>query len=201
MANCPPCANTKPAVLRRLSVLKTALFCALVTLLLSCLASAQSKLLPGIEVFGGYSHLSFQSGNFGFGNWTQMNGFDASVTLHIVKGLGLTLDGSGHYSTPLEQFSYAIGPEYKLWEFSRFQFIAHGLYGRAQTRIRDVGTTFTEPSDRHRALIFGGEVQIPITSRISFRAIQADAVITTAFGSTQDNLRLATGITYSFGKH
>lgn len=201
MANCALRTNTKPAVLKHLPVLNKFLVCAVATLLLSTLARAQSKLLPGIEVFGGYSHLTFRSGSLGFGDSIQMNGFDGAISIHIVGGLGLTLDGSGHYSTPLEVFTYAVGAQYKMYEFSRFQFIAHGLYGRAQTRIRDIGTTFSEASDRHRALLFGGEVQLPITDRIAFRAIQADDVITTAFGSTQHNIRLATGITYSFGKH
>jgi hypothetical protein len=198
MANCTLRPETAPSVLQHIS--SKLLICAAVTLAFSALASAQSR-LPGIEVFGGYSHLTFQSRNLGFGNSTQMNGADVGISVHIVKGLGLVLDGSGHYSTPLEVFTYAVGAQYKMYELGRFQFIGHGLYGRAQTRIRDIGTTFSEPSDRHRSLIFGGEVQLPITSTISFRAIQADDVITTAFGSTQHNIRLATGISYSFGKH
>src|SRR5215475_6559076 len=100
--------------------------------LLSGIAGAQSRLMP--EVFGGYSHLSFQTGSLGFGPWTQANGGEVALSLpHIVKGLGVVADASAHYSTPLEQYNYAIGPQYK-FEFSRFRVIAHGMYGRAHTR-------------------------------------------------------------------
>jgi hypothetical protein len=141
------------------------------------------------------------TGDLGLGSWTQMNGFAASVTIpHIIKGLGVTLDGSGNYSTPLEQYNYAVGAQYK-WEFSRFNFIAHGLYGRSQTRLLTPGSTFLEPSDRRRALLFGGELDIPLTSRISWRALQGDYVVTSAFGNSMHSIRASTGLLYRFGKH
>jgi hypothetical protein len=187
-------------VSRQLSVWKLS-FCAVLVFLLSSVASAQKSLMPGIEVFGGYSHLSFPSGGLGFDNWTQMNGFDAAVTLpHIYKGFGITVDGSANYSTTLEQYNYFVGPQYK-WEFSRFTFIAHGLYGRAQTRIREPGSTFVEPSDRQRALAFGGEVDVPFGNRFSIRAVQADYIFASAFGSTRNSFRVSTGLIYRFGKH
>ena len=175
--------------------------CALAVLFLSSLASAQSKLVPGIEVFGGYSHLSFPSSGLGFSNWTQMNGWDVALTIpHIYQGLGITADASGDYSTALEQYNYMIGPQYK-WEFSRFRFIAHGLYGRAQTRVRQPGSTFIEPSDRQRVVAFGGEVDVPISGRFSVRAVQADYLAASAFGSNRNSFRFSTGLIYKFGKH
>jgi hypothetical protein len=174
---------------------------ALVIVALSGAARAQSKLLPGIDVFGGYSHLTMPTSNLGFGNRTEMNGFHVSLSIpHIVKGLGAEAEVSGNYATALEEYNYAVGPQYK-WEFNRFRFIAHGLYGKAQTRVRDIGTTFVEPSDRQRSLIFGGEVDIPIGNRLWFRAIQADWIRTSAFGNSLNNIRLSTGLVYSFGKH
>lgn len=191
---------TKMLVSRQLSVWK--LFsCALLVFLLSSFAAAQKSLMPGIEVFGGYSHLSFPSSGLGFENWTQMNGFEAAVTIpHIYKGMGITFDGSANYATTLEQYNYFVGPQYK-WEFNKFTFIAHGLYGRAQTRIREPGSTFVEPSDRQRALAFGGEVDVPISDRFSIRAVQADYIFASAFGSTRNSFRISTGLIYRFGKH
>ncbi len=175
--------------------------CALVVLAFSSFAAAQSKLIPGVEVFGGYSHLSLSSGGLGFANWNQMSGWDAAVTIpHIYRGLGITADASGDYSTALEQYNYMVGPQYK-WEFSKFRFIAHGLYGRAQTRVRQPGSTFIEPSDRQRALAFGGEVDVPISDRFSVRAIQADYLAASAFGSNRNSFRFSTGLIYKFGKH
>jgi hypothetical protein len=190
----------KIAVSRKFSIWNLPVW-ALVLLAFSSLASAQSKLIPGIEVFGGYSHLSFPSSGLGFSNWTQMNGWDAALTIpHIFRGMGITADASGDYSTALEQYNYFIGPQYK-WEFNRFRFIAHGLYGRAQTRLRQPGSTFVEPSDRQRALAFGGEVDVPISDRFSVRAVQADYLAASAFGSNRNSFRFSTGLIYKFGKH
>ena len=175
--------------------------CILVLLFCSSRAPAQSKLIPGIEVFGGYSHLSFPSSGLGFANWTQMNGWDVAVTIpHIYQGLGITADASGDYSTALEQYNYMIGPQYK-WEFSRFRFIAHGLYGRTQTRVREPGSTFTEPSDRQRLIALGGEVDVPVSDRFSIRAVEADYLAASAFGSNRNSFRFSTGLIVKFGKH
>ena len=187
------------AVSSKFSVAKFSV-CALVVFF-SSIASAQSKLVPGIEVFGGYSHLSFSSSALGFANWTQLNGWDVAVTIpHIYQGLGITADASGNYSTVLEQFNYMLGPQYK-WEFNRFRFIGHVLYGRAQTRLREPGSTFVEPSDRQRVIALGGEVDVPISDRFSFRAVQADYLAASAFGSNRNSFRFSTGLIVKFGKH
>ena len=189
----------KIAVSSKFSIWRLSL-CALVVLFFSAFASAQSKLIPGIEIFGGYSHLSFSSSNLGFSNWTQMNGWDVAITLpHIYQGLGITADGSGNYSKALEQFNYMIGPQYK-WELNRFRFVAHVLYGRAQTRVREPGSTFTEPSDRQRAIALGGEVDVPVSDRFSIRAVQADYLAASAFGSNRNSFRFSTGLIVKFGK-
>jgi hypothetical protein len=196
------CSNEGPSrVLNQFSALTKFSILALGLFALSGMAAAQSKLMPGIDVFGGYSHLTVPTNSLGFGSRTEMNGFNVSLSIpHIFQGLGVTVDGSGHYATALEQYNYALGPQYK-WEFSRFRVIAHILYGRSQTRVLDVGSTFSGPSDRQRTLIFGGEIDIPITSRFWFRAVQPDYVRTSAFGNSLGSLRLSTGLVYSFGKH
>jgi hypothetical protein len=190
----------KIAVSRKFSV-GTLSVCALAVLFFSSLASAQSKLIPGIEVFGGYSHLTFSSSGLGFANSTEMNGWDVALTIpHIYQGLGITADASGDYSTALEQYNYMIGPQYK-WEFNRFRFVGHVLYGRAQTRVREPGSTFIEPSDRQRVIALGGEVDVPLSDRFSIRAVQADYLAASAFGSNRSSFRFSTGLIVKFGKH
>jgi hypothetical protein len=191
----------KIAVSRNFSIWNFSI-CAAMVFFFSSLAAAQNKSrLPGIEIFGGYSHLSLSSNGLGFENWTQMSGGEVAVTLpHIYRGLGITADASANYSTALEQYNYFIGPQYT-WEFGWFRFIAHGLYGRAQTRLRQPGSTFIEPSDRQRSLALGGEVDLPISDRIIIRAVQADYVAASAFGSNRNGLRLSTGLIVRFGKH
>lgn len=195
MAICPSFrTRTKPATFKKFAS------CVALWLALSACAAAQSRFTQA-DVFGGYSHSSLQTGDFGFGSWTQLNGFHISLTLpHLVQGLGITAEASGSYSTPLEQYVYAFGPQYR-WEISRLVLTAHGLYGKAQTRVRQAGSTFTEPSDRQRALLFGGEVDLPITNRFSWRVVQGDAVFAKEFGNSERNLRVSTGLVYSFGKH
>jgi hypothetical protein len=201
MATFPPFSTQSRSVSAVTYFVKKFAICILGLAFVPGMASAQSKWVPGIEIFGGYSHLTFPSGFLGFGDRTQMNGWHAAVTIpHIVKGLGITGEGSGDYATSLEQFTYAAGPQYK-WEVGPFDIIGHGLYGAAQTRIRNAGSTFVEASDRHHALVFGGEVDYPFSSRFSVRIVQADAVVTNAFGNRQTNIRLSTGLIYRFGKH
>jgi hypothetical protein len=93
-----------------------------------------------------------------------------------------------------------IGPQYK-WEFNRFQVIGHVLYGRAQTRVQQPGSTFTEPSDRQRVIAVGGEVDVPLSDRFSIRAVQADYLAASAFGSNRNSFRFSTGLIVKFGKH
>jgi len=153
--------------------------------------------------------MALQSNDLGLGTFTQMNGLQFAIAVpQIVKGLGITADASGHWSTGLEQFNYAIGPQYT-WEFTQFRVTAHAMYGRAQTRLRDPGSTFLNPSARDRTLIFGGELDYPIGERLKlhvgdrlmWRVLQADLVWTSAFGETQYNIRASTGLVYRFGKH
>lgn len=170
-------------------------------LLLCGIAGAQSKFIPTIEVFGGYSHLSLQTGDLGLGNWKQMNGFDVAVTIpHIVKGLGATVDGSGNYTTTIKQYNYFVGPQYK-WDLGRFNLIAHGLYGRSQTRLEHPGSTFLAPSDRERSIALGGEIDLPFANKFEWRIVQGDYLITSAFGNSERNVRLSTGLIFRFGKH
>jgi hypothetical protein len=201
MATCLSFNKTKSVVLNQLSAFTRFAVGALILVAVPGIVHAQSKLLPGIEGFGGYSHLTVPTTDFGFGSRTEMNGFHVALSIpHIVKGLGAVVEASGNYATPLEQYNYAVGPQYK-FEFNRFRFIAHGMYGKAQTRVRDIGSTFVGPSDRQRSLIFGGEIDIPIKPRWQFRVVQGDYVRTSAFGNSLSEIRLSTGLVYSFGKH
>lgn len=170
-------------------------------LLFSEVVAAQSKFLPTVEVFGGYSHLSLQTGALGLGNRKEAGGFDFALTIpHIFKDLGVTADVSGDYATTIKQYNFFVGPQYK-WDLGRFNLIAHGLYGRSETRLEHPGSTFLAPSDRQRSLAFGGEVDLPIKSGFLWRIGQGDYVITSAFGNSEKNIRVSTGLIYRFGKH
>ena len=58
--------------------------------------SAQTKLkLPAVEIFGGYSHLRFESTQLGFANRLNLNGADVEVSLpDLYEGLGIAADAA-----------------------------------------------------------------------------------------------------------
>jgi hypothetical protein len=165
-------------------------------------ASAQKFLkLPTIEVFGGYSYLNFQAKTLGFSEQLNMNGWAAAVSIpNIYRGLGATAEASGHYATDLTEYNFMAGPQYFV-QWRNFRFTGHGLFGRAQTRLNKPGSTFFEPSDKHRAWAAGGEVDYSLSPQVWLRMIEADYLSTSAFGDTQHNLRLSTGVVFAFGKH
>ena len=70
----------------------------------------------------------------------------------------------------------------------------------AQTRVREPGSTFAEPSDRQRVIALGGEVDVPVSDRFSIRAVQADYLAASAFGSNRNSFRFSTGLIVKFGK-
>ncbi len=193
------------AILRMLLIQRRAavfLWSALVFFTFVCpLVSAQStSKLPAIDVFGGYSYLRFESKTLGFSDQLNLNGGNVSVSLpDLYEGLGATLDISGHITGEMEEFNFMIGPEYT-FEWKGIRLYGHGLFGKARDRLRHPGTTQVEPSHLGRAVAFGGGLDFPVGGRFSVRAVQADYLITTEFGSTQHNVRLSTGLVYRFGK-
>ena len=165
------------------------------------MASAQTKSkLPAVEVFGGYSHLRFESKTLGFSDQSNLNGANLAVSLpDLYEGLGVAVDVSGYYTREMEEFNFMIGPQYS-YQWKGIQLYGHGLFGKARDRLRQPGSTQLEPSHLGRAIAFGGGVDFALAERLSVRAIQADYLITSEFGSTQHNIRLSTGLIYRFGK-
>ncbi len=165
------------------------------------LAVAQSKSkLPAIDVFGGYSYLRFEAKTLGFADQLTLNGANVSVALpDLYQGLGAAIDISGYRTTEMEEFNFMIGPQYT-YEWKGIRVYGHGLFGKARARLRQPGSTQVEPSHLGKAVAFGGGLDFPVKGRFSVRALQADYLITSEFGSTQHNVRLSTGLIYRFGK-
>lgn len=171
-------------------------------LILACcpFAGAQTKLPVAAEVWAGYSYLRFESTQFGFSDRLNMNGFNVGAALpSLYEGLGAAIDISGNYANSLETYNFLVGPQYS-YSWHGMRFYAHGLFGKARVRLRTPGTTTLEPSDLHKAVALGGGLDVPLGNRLSFRAVQADYVITNAFGTTEHNLRFSTGVIFKFGK-
>ncbi len=165
------------------------------------LAFAQkTSRLPSIEVFGGYSHLRFESTTLGFADQSNLNGWNGEISLpDLYEGFGIAADISGHYTREMEEYNFLIGPQYSFkWKGARLY--GHVLFGKARDRLRQLGSTQFEPSNLSRAIALGGGLDFPLGERLSVRVIQADYLTTSAFGINQNNVRLSTGLIFRFGK-
>ena len=74
------------------------------------------------------------------------------------------------------------------------------MIGRARARLTSLGNSQIEPSSLGGAGAFGGGIDIPHGDNFYFRPVQADYLITGAFGEKTHDLRISTGIVYRFGK-
>ena len=156
--------------------------------------------LPSIELFGGYSHLRFESTTLGFADQSNLNGWNGEISLpDLYEGFGIAADISGHYTREMEEYNFLIGPQYSFkWKGARLY--GHALFGKARDRLRQPGSTQFEPSNLSRAIALGGGLDFPLGERLSVRVIQADYLTTSAFGINQNNVRLSTGLIFRFGK-
>jgi hypothetical protein len=189
------------AIRRMFPIQKKATVLAFVACLLCPFASAQkASKLPAIDVFGGYSYLRFESTTLGFADRLTLNGGNVEVSLpDLYEGFGIAADVSGHYAPEMKEFNFLIGPQYS-FQWKGIRLYGHALFGKARDRLRQPGTTQLEPSSLGRATALGGGLDLPLKGRFSVRAVQADYLITSEFGSTQHNIRLSTGLIYRFGK-
>jgi hypothetical protein len=165
-------------------------------------ASAQRFFhVPTIDVFAGYSYLRFDSKPLGFSDQLNLNGWNFELALpHIYQGLGAVADVSANYGHELSAYNFLIGPQYTI-EIGNIRIFGHGLFGRSRDRLGLPGTTQVEPSNRARSIALGGGVDVPLSEKVTWRAAEADYMITSNFGGTQHNIRASTGIVIRFGKH
>jgi hypothetical protein len=168
---------------------------------LCSLARGQSFITKqSVDIFAGYSYLSYDSKPLGFSDRQNLNGWNAEIALpYIYKGLGAVVDASAGYNHELSAYNFLIGPQYS-FDVGNFHVIAHGMFGKARDRLGLPGSTRLEPSSLARDVAFGGSVERPIGGKLSWRLVQGDYLIDSNFGS-RHNIRLSTGIVVRFGKH
>ena len=169
--------------------------------LVPCTARAQR-----FQVFGGYSYFRFDPGAGPKGN---LNGWEFSGTYKTNRWVGLTADFSGHYgssfgpSTSLH--TYLFGPQISL-PLPFFSLYVHALAGAAHIH-NGVLASAPEPgvlvltgdaSDTTFAAALGGGLDTKIAPLVSFRVVQVDYLATRFGGSTQNHLRVSTGLVIRF---
>jgi hypothetical protein len=95
-----------------------------------------------------------------------------------------------------------FGPEYKMRQDKGSIFV-HGLFGFAHDSVTAniLGTNFSV-SDNAAAAAFGGGYDWKASPSVSIRVIQADYLMTRFGSTTQNNIRMAFGVTFrpQFGR-
>ena len=191
-------------------------FLLLVTLLLAAPLVVKAQQFQGIEFFGGYSYMkSDLSSPFFFSptpgatapNSTfAMNGWQASITENATDWLGLTQQFGGNYgtsqgpstSTRFNTFSILSGPRFSYPGLKRITPFVHALFGYEQTAAKLTGTTLQGSSSSY-AMAFGGGIDVKVSRRMAIRLFQAEYYRPQAFGTSQNNLRVSTGVVFRFG--
>jgi hypothetical protein len=181
-------------------------------LLLSSLALAQIP--TSGNVFFGYS---YQNSDVGVPNRTSMNGWEATVEGKFLPFIGIAADFSSYYGTPnfpiavpvavpvctlppcpvptpvnfsTSEQNYLFGPRVSI-SVSKFRPFAEALFGAGHINAHSAG------SDTSFATAIGGGFDYKLLKIVAWR-FQGDYLRTSFFSSTQDNVRLTTGIVVRF---
>jgi len=192
--------------------------------------TAWTQEFPRVEVGADYSYLRFApSGPYTKGH--SLNGGGGSLTYNWNEYLGLKLDLQGYTSNTTgfnippnstflsgiignvqgNMFTFLFGPQMKIRAY-KIQPFGHLLFGGAHTNV--YGNAFKSfcqpgscavtkaPTAEAFAMDFGGGVDIPINTTISFRPAQFDYLLTrfsNSFTKTsnQNNFRYSVGIVFT----
>jgi opacity protein-like surface antigen len=170
--------------------------------------------VPSGNVFFGYSYMSADFSS----NRSNLNGWNASVEGKVLPLLGLVADFSGHYgsadvgtviacpgigvlppcqpltpSVSVAEHNFLFGPRLSI-SVRKFRPFVHALIGAGHF---SQSTSGFSSSDTCFAYALGGGLDYHIAPLISWR-IQGDALQTRFFSSTQNNVRISTGIVVHF---
>ncbi len=176
--------------------------CFISTLLFLAIGSifSSAQKLPEIDVYGGFSYIRFNSPKIGFSEYSNLTGWEASITApHLYQALGLTLNGSGDYASPLSVYNFMLGPQLSI-ERGHLRIFGNVLVGRGETKVTVPQTTRGEISSSGRAVAAGGGVDFNLSHHIAVRLIDADYLYLKTFNTTQNTVRVSAGLVYQFGR-
>ena len=160
------------------------------------------------EVATGYNYVHANAPPSGCGCFS-MNGGTASVVRQFNPAFGLAgefngvtnsqVDAAGHSLTLL---TYLVGPRYRVPSRGRFVPFAQILVGGAHATGGLYVANGSPGTANAFATSMGGGADIALNSRVSFRLVQAEYLLTllpNTVNSRQNNLNLTTGIAVHFG--
>ena len=142
--------------------------------------------------------MRFDSPSIGYADYSNLYGWNASATGYIKLRFGVTVDLSGHYGSHLDVYNWMFGPQYT-WRREKSRFFVHGLFGKDQTRANLPQPTRPYFESVGKSYGGGGGFDWDVSPRITIRVVQADFLRSDTFGSTQNNVRVSTGVVVHFG--
>lgn len=149
---------------------------------------------PRVQLFGGYSFMSFDTKPFGFTDRTSLNGFTIAPSYNLTHEFGVVAQLSGQYNSQLSVRNLTAGPQV-LFTRGNALFFGHLLIGKGRTFV-NVGHG---AGDSARVLELGGGIDLGLSSHFSVRAVQADFVHNSFFNGSQNSVRISTGLVYHLG--
>jgi outer membrane immunogenic protein len=159
-----------------------------------------------IEEYGGYSYIRFNVSEKQDGVVSQhsynASGGGGQLEYNPNSWLGVVGDLGGYVVTPSQPvagtFSYLFGP--------RVNFRHRKITPYAQTLFGGIAATadiFHPGATNHFAMTAGGGLDYAVTKLVAIRLVQAEYYMTKfpdGLNNRQDNIRIATGLVFRFGK-
>ncbi|HUA16400.1 MAG TPA: hypothetical protein VMG31_13975 [Verrucomicrobiae bacterium] len=169
---------------------------------------AQAQVPTAGNVFFGYSYYNTDLSPIDRAN---TNGWEASVEGRVLPFIGIVADFSSHYGsqnfpgavcpvgvTPctstfnanVAEHNYLFGPRVSV-SVGKFRPFAEAMFGAGHVNANAAG------SDTSFATALGGGIDYRLFRPVAWR-FQGDYIQTRFFGTTQNNLRLSTGLVLRF---
>lgn len=157
-------------------------------LLALCLLASVSAHAQSVDVYGGYSYLRFRGSPAG-----NYNGWQLGGEYKFRSWLGAAVDLGATYGSPTgvgsSVHTYLFGPQVSFP--ARVSPFAHILIGAAHFSQGSFGDTSLSEG-------YGAGIDSKLLPSVSWRILEGDVIHTHFFGTTQNDLRLATGIVIHF---
>jgi opacity protein-like surface antigen len=171
-------------------------------------AAASAQVPTSGNVFVGYSYYNT---NIASSSRSNLNGWEASLEGKALPGVGIVADFSGHYGSQdvpsgvatcaigvtcsplhasLHETNVLFGPRVGV-SVGKIRPFAEALFGAGHVSSNGGG------SDTSFATALGGGLDYKIIKPVALR-FEGDYVQTRFFGSTQNNVRISTGIVLRF---
>lgn len=171
-------------------------------LLLLWSASARSQEGPGFDISGTYQYVRFNPGDGASG--INCQGGSGSFGAYFTSRLGVVGEFGGCKVTGLpsgataHELDYLFGPRFYFPTKGRVFPFVQALVGGEQFSAGVDG--YGSGSSSAFAMTVGGGADVTLTQHVSLRAIQVEYLYTHFGGTSQNNVRLQSGIVWRFGR-